>query len=423
MKYIITSKVRTMYCENVFIIGNIDNGGFIGLDREGIELYNHILNKHEINTSELNSNMKELINAALELEILSVDKDNKQNDLDTSINTAYLHITNRCNLHCIGCYSLNEDRNKSQDLSLAQIKIIIDRLREMGVSKLNISGGEPFLRNDLPQIVYYAKDIGIEKIYIGTNGTCVDSHVLDDIKEYVDLILVAVDGFNLNNSQFIRDVGSYSKTIDAIKTMKEKGVNVSILPTIHRKNYMNIKDYLRLSSLLETPISFSVLTCNPNIKPLNEYVLTDEEFSRMVINSYKTSKLEFNDIPGDLSDISYKESCGAGKHLISIDSLGNVYPCHMLHYEEFYLGNVLIDTLPIILATQKAVKFRQITVDNFDECTSCTYKYFCGGGCKARRFLQRSNIYDLDYFCKGYLYNFKKIGETLLSLNNDMETN
>ena len=72
---------------------------------------------------------------------------------------------------------------------------------------------------------------------------------------------------------------------------------------------MNIKDYLRLSSLLETPISFSVLTCNPNIKPLNEYVLTDEEFSRMVINSYKTSKLEFNDIP-DLSDISYKESCG-----------------------------------------------------------------------------------------------------------------
>ena len=53
-------------------------------------------------------------------------------------------------------------------------------------------------------------------------------------------------------------------------------------------------------------------------------MLTDEEFSRMVINSYKTSKLEFNDIPGDLSDISYKESCGAGKHLISIDSLGNV---------------------------------------------------------------------------------------------------
>lgn len=34
MKYIITSKVRTMYCENVFIIGNIDNGGFIGLDRK-----------------------------------------------------------------------------------------------------------------------------------------------------------------------------------------------------------------------------------------------------------------------------------------------------------------------------------------------------------------------------------------------------
>ena len=182
MKYIITSKVRSINCENVFVIGNIDNGGFIGLDREGIELYNHILNKHEVNTSELNSNMKELINATLELEILSVDKDNKQNDFDTSINTAYLHITNRCNMHCIGCYSLNDDRNKSHDLSLTQIKIIIDRLRKTGVSKLNISGGEPFLRHDLPQIVYYAKDIGIENIYIGTNGTCIDSHVLDDIR-------------------------------------------------------------------------------------------------------------------------------------------------------------------------------------------------------------------------------------------------
>ena len=75
-------------------------------------------------------------------------------------------------MHCVGCYSFIEDRNTSKKLSCDEIKKILDGLKQVGVQKIVISGGEPFIRNDLEEICKYAKEVcRFEFLTIITNGT------------------------------------------------------------------------------------------------------------------------------------------------------------------------------------------------------------------------------------------------------------
>ena len=78
------------------------------------------------------------------------------------LQSAYLHVTHHCNLNCIGCYSAVDARNARRDLTLDELRGIIDALADAGCRHLVISGGEPFLRDDLPAIVAYARERGID---------------------------------------------------------------------------------------------------------------------------------------------------------------------------------------------------------------------------------------------------------------------
>ena len=60
--------------------------------------------------------------------------------------SAYLHVTQRCNLACAGCYSLDEHRNRLADAPLADMKRAVEGLAAAGLSQLIISGGEPFCK-------------------------------------------------------------------------------------------------------------------------------------------------------------------------------------------------------------------------------------------------------------------------------------
>ena len=80
------------------------------------------------------------------------------------ITTALFEITNACNLNCIHCYRENRG---GKELSLKQIKIIIEKITASGVDSLILTGGEPLLRKDLFEILHN-KNIGcLEYLCLG----------------------------------------------------------------------------------------------------------------------------------------------------------------------------------------------------------------------------------------------------------------
>lgn len=124
--------VRLFNVKGIQMLGNFQNGSIIGLNEDGI---NYVNDEIHFQNSQSNLDLKKLEN---ELKDLGYYTD--QSNLKT-IDAAYLHVTDRCNLDCIGCYSYMEKRNINLDLSLEDNYYILDNLRDVHLTKLVISGG------------------------------------------------------------------------------------------------------------------------------------------------------------------------------------------------------------------------------------------------------------------------------------------
>lgn len=308
------------------------------------------------------------------------------------LGSCYLHVTNICNLNCIGCYSYDRTRNCKDVLSLEQIKNILDQLRYNGAEVVTISGGEPLIRQDIGEIVRYAKeDAGFDIVNLITNGTIHDKEKLMSIKYYVDALAVSIDGYNEQNPKFLRDDGTFPKVIEFVKYAKEFGFPVSILPTLHDKNIDYINEYMKLSHELKVPISFSLLTCSGE---LSDYIPTEEklisifEFLTNVVAKGEAGLEDYNDIEA-------RKNCGAGKNIISIAADGTIYPCHMMHDTDTSMGNILEESLSNILKKTSEIP----DVDAVSECKDCSVKNICGGGCKARALLINKDLKQPDPYC------------------------
>lgn len=419
MNYYISEDARKVTISGVPVIGNVRNGSFILLNENGKRLIEKIENNEDIEECFLDENLQALLDAASQSNIITKELSNTEDKGINSIYSAYVHVTNCCNLHCIGCYSDNCYRNAKEDLSFEEIKKILFELRKSGLQVLLISGGEPFLRKDIVEILMYAKkDLGIPKITVGTNGTVQKKDLYKAIRGLVDNVSISIDGYDSENADIIRDKGTFSNVIKTIKMMKKNAIPMTLLPTIHKFNYEKIPEYLELAKKLEIPLGFSLLTCNHVDTIIDKYVLSEEEFVEFVkVNT--DYNCDVGDTPLDLSEVSFKVSCGAGKNMISVDASGDVYPCHMMQNSEYKLGNLLKDTLDDVLRNPKNKQFVNSTVENIESCKKCEYRYFCGGGCKARSLFRFYSLNEADMYCKGYRNNFERLGKYFYELSND----
>ena len=87
-------------------------------------------------------------------------------------------VTGKCNLKCAFCYGNNESLPKT-DIDLAHWTRIFARLRSWGLMRIDISGGEPTVRKDLPKIAEAAQSLGLA-VVISTNGLLLDPAQLGD---------------------------------------------------------------------------------------------------------------------------------------------------------------------------------------------------------------------------------------------------
>ena len=71
------------------------------------------------------------------------------------------NITRRCNLRCIHCYSQSRDIEYTNELTTEQGKELIDDLAHFGVPVVLFSGGEPLMREDLPELASYTISKGV----------------------------------------------------------------------------------------------------------------------------------------------------------------------------------------------------------------------------------------------------------------------
>lgn len=411
--------MKIKFKENVFheavngipMLLNVGNGLIVGLDNEGNDFIKKIMNTDiEFDYSQLSQNLKELVTHLEHNNFLEPSTEKSNNG---EIAFAYLHITNRCNLNCVGCYSINDKRNVEKDIDIEYIKKTIDYLSEENVDTVIISGGETLIRTDIGEICRYLKKKKINNVVIITNGTIVNNNILNDIKGLVDTISVSIDTYKENSEGFIRDKGIHNKIIKNIKKMKEYGFNISLLPTLHKYNYKDLQKFVELSKELETSISFSILTTT-NEEPYSSLIFENEDLKGLAKELYYAN-VPFYNAPVHQS-LQATDGCGVGSDMISIGSDGNIYPCHMLMEPSMKLGNITDKNLIEAKQNINNEFFINYTVNDLEDCKNCEVKFLCGGGCRARAFMHTNDIKGKDPYCQMY-YSF------YMELTNEIKEN
>lgn len=383
---------------DIEMLGNPRTGVLFGLDDKGALLVNRLMNGCDIEVANLSKSEKELMDA------LSASKQFvSSNQLQTK-RAAYFHLTSSCNMNCPGCYSISE-RNIEMDLSINDVKKIIDNLSNAHVKSLVISGGEPFLRKDIVEILRYIKLFSkIEHVCCISNGLAkIDTYI--EACKYIDELSFSLDGFSEESSCFRRL--SHNKVVETIKQLDDFCNLVSIIFTLHKKNLMNYKRMRDLAKTLHVNYEFSIFTV-PHSNEVSEFEFTEEDIL-LLKDIIISDNLSIADT-SVTNKIGCRDCCGAGSKILSVSANGNVFPCHMFFDEQFLLGNALEDNLNDIYMNHKPL----FSVNEKTECSKCEYQYICGGGCLFRSYIIRGHLEDTDPLCPLYVSHIEKTLSALI---------
>lgn len=129
--------------------------------------------------------------------------------------SASFTVTNRCNLRCSYC---NFPFLERQELEMGQIAVLFDRLRQLGVRRLGLLGGEPLVRSDIGEILALADARGFH-VGLNTNLTLYERHA--DTVARADLVFTSLDGRPFVHEQS-RGPGSADAVLDAIRDLRAR---------------------------------------------------------------------------------------------------------------------------------------------------------------------------------------------------------
>lgn len=193
------------------------------------------------------------------------------------------NVTRRCNLKCIHCYSNSQNILYSDELTTQLGKRLIDNLAAFGSPVLLLSGGEPLMRQDLPELAQYAVDRGL-RVVISTNGTLITKKLARTFgKIGLSYIGVSLDGLREVHDRFRGVKGSFDKALRGIRNARDAGIKVGIRFTVSRNNWREIPGVFDLIEKENIPrVCFYHLVYSGRGSALIEEDLTREETRQLV---------------------------------------------------------------------------------------------------------------------------------------------
>ena len=146
------------------------------------------------------------------------------------------NATRRCNLKCVHCYSSSQNIRYDDELSTEDGRALIDDLASFGSPVILFSGGEPLMRQDLPELLRYAAERGMRAV-ISTNGTLITEEKAEIFSHMgLSYVGVSLDGIGEVNDRFRGVPGAFEAAMRGIRNCMERGIKVGVRFTITRKN-------------------------------------------------------------------------------------------------------------------------------------------------------------------------------------------
>lgn len=286
----------------------------------------------------------------------------------------FFELTYKCNLSCKHCYVVKPTlKDLSKELTTPEIKDIISQLKEMNGLIITFTGGEVFLRPDILEILNYTKRQNFA-IRIFTNGTLINKKIADEIKKIYPLE-VGISLYSASSKvhdKITQVPGSFDKSLQAIKYLRERNIRVVIKCTLMKEN---IKDYPGVHHLAKS------LGCYPQFDPT---IVPKDNGDKSVL-SLRIGKDKLKELFQDKNLFSPKRIivkplkrdflCGAGKSLVNITPYGEVQPCLQFRINAGNLRNRSF--ADIWKNSLSLLNLRSLKETDLYICNSCSLQRFC----------------------------------------------
>ncbi|MHB1546004.1 MAG: radical SAM protein [bacterium] len=322
--------------------------------------------------------------------------------------------TMHCNLKCYGCYSANYTRRDM--LSYAKINQIIEEGKSFGIFFYTISGGEPFVRKDLLDIIEKNNDCYFQ---IYTNGSLIDGKTAEKLAHLGNVFpCISVEGFE-NETDERRGRGHFKKVVSAMKNLKENGMLFGFSATATRfNNDVIVSDefidfYIKQGCFLGWYFNYIPIGREPdvNLMPTPE----QRNFRRKrVVEIRETKPIVVADFWND--GVLSHGCLSGGRVYLHINANGGVEPCV---FAQFAADNIFDKSMEEILSSTyfKSIRKEQMGVKNrLRPCMIIDHpkilrKVVAEGGAKATQEGGDSIITELQDKMDEYSQNYGKIAD------------
>lgn len=315
------------------------------------------------------------------------DKESKHLSAPIDVHFA---LTNRCPLECKHCYK-SSSVEFTDDISLDQIKDIIDVLADKQVFSVAFGGGEPFTRKDIFEIAEYTRNKGIVP-NVTTNGYYITKSSAVKCKVFGHMHI----SLDLPSEDFdkIKNVGAFKAAERAIELLNQQNIHIGINCVISRKNFDYLEDLVKfcLSKNIRDILFLRFKPMGRADKQYHEMKLTNEQNTRLfpllkkLIKKYRvmiqvdcslTPMICFHKPKLKLMDFFGVQGCEGGNSFIEIKEDGSIRSCS---FSNFYGDNAL-NLEEIWDTSEYFLKYRNVTQSIKEPCFLCKYSEICRGGC------------------------------------------
>lgn len=308
----------------------------------------------------------------------------------------YWELSNYCNLRCKHCFA-EANGSKSSIVNQIDIQNKIDELHSIGKFSIRFGGGEPFLVPYLFDLISFCTQRNID-IDITTNGILFNESVDAELQRAgLRELTFSIDGLEKQHN-FLRGDGTFQKTIHSVSlALKQNQYRVSAACTVHAQNYQELEAFTSYMAQVGVKKIYFFRYCpNANL----EYLSLSCSQLQYVSNTIELLKVKYPNITFVCEEFSFythyrgSEGCNFLKDILSINYKGDIVVCAAINKA---IANIFCQPMETVLQkieTEQAL-IRKIPAD----CSQCSHRIVCHGGCKSNSFAIDGSYGNRDIFC------------------------
>jgi uncharacterized protein len=328
---------------------------------------------------------------------------------DSQVLTAWMHVTDACNLRCSYCYLDKSGEKMDETTGLAAVEAVMNSAVRHGFQavKLKYAGGEASLNYQLMLRMHaHAEELAGQhgmrlQGTLLSNGVRISPQLVGALKEKNIRVMISLDGIGeAHDAQrpFANGKPSFHLVEGTIGQLMKLGCAPHLSITISSLNAAHLSEVVRFALDRDLTFSFNFFRDNDCAASFPQLRYQEQEMISALLGAFEVIEEYMPpwSVLGSILDRGQllqprQRSCGVGQDYVVIDQNGRVAKCHM--EIERSLGDIFTAD-PLTLVRSDQTTALNLLVDEKEGCRDCAWRYWCSGGCSVATF-RATGRYDI----------------------------